>query len=101
MVGLFDIGIVVKGRLTIGYTELEAVKDSFLAQSGVRIRGHEFHVSYAEYSNEGYVFRNVKGRGIANGFDGVMVNDTLALYTHTYLPSIRGIKDRLRATLKK
>jgi len=101
MVGLFDIGIVAKGRLTIGYTELEAVKDSFLAQSGVRIRGHEFHVSYAEYSNEGYVFRNVKGRGIANGFDGAMVNNTLALYTHTYLPSIRGIKDRLRATLKK
>lgn len=101
MVGLFDIGIVAKGRLTIGYTELEAVKDSFLAQSGVKIRGHEFHVSYAEYSNEGYVFRNVKGRGIANGFDGVMVNNTLALYTHTYLPSIRGIKDRLRATLKK
>jgi cobyrinic acid a,c-diamide synthase len=101
MVGLFDIGIVAKGRLTIGYTELEAVKDSFLAQSGVKIRGHEFHVSYAEYSNEGYVFRNVKGRGIANGFDGAMVNNTLALYTHTYLPSIRGIKDRLRATLKK
>jgi len=101
MVGLFDIGIVAKGRLTIGYTELEAVKDSFLAQSGVRIRGHEFHISYAEYSNEGYVFRNVKGRGIANGFDGAMVNNTLALYTHTYLPSIRGIKDRLRATLKK
>ena len=101
MVGLFDIGIVAKGRLTIGYTELEAVKDSFLAQSGVRIRGHEFHVSYAEYSNEGYVFRNVKGRGIANGFDGVMVNNTLALYTHTYLPSIRGIKDRLRAELKR
>jgi len=101
MVGLFDIGIVAKGRLTIGYTELEAVKDSFLAQSGVRIRGHEFHISYAEYSNEGYVFRNIKGRGIANGFDGAMVNNTLALYTHTYLPSIRGIKDRLRATLKK
>jgi len=101
MVGLFDIGIVAKGRLTIGYTELEAVKDSFLAQSGVRIRGHEFHISYAEYSNEGYVFRNIKGRGIANGFDGAMVNNTLALYTHTYLPSIRDIKDRLRATLKK
>lgn len=101
MVGLFDIGIAAKGRLTIGYTELEAVKDSFLAQSGVRIKGHEFHISYAEYSNEGYVFRNIKGRGIANGFDGAMVNNTLALYTHTYLPSIRDIKDRLRATLKK
>jgi len=101
MAGLFDIGIVAKGRLTIGYTELEATRGSFLAQRGERIRGHEFHISYAEYSNEGYAFRNVRGKGIANGFDGVMANNTLALYTHTYLPSMRGVKDGLRAVLRK
>ncbi|WP_291764605.1 cobyrinate a,c-diamide synthase [Caldivirga sp. UBA161] len=101
MVGLFDIGIAAKGRLTIGYTELEAIRGNLITQGGLRVRGHEFHVSYAEYSNENYVFKNIRGRGIANGFDGVMVNNTMALYTHLYPPSIKGFRERLISILKR
>ncbi|MGC9135716.1 cobyrinate a,c-diamide synthase [Caldivirga sp.] len=101
MVNLFDIGIAAKDKLTIGYTELEAIRDNLITQGGLRIRGHEFHVSYAEYSNEDYVFRNIRGRGIANGFDGVMVNNTMALYTHLYLPSIKGFRERITSVLKR
>ncbi|ABW01639.1 cobyrinate a,c-diamide synthase [Caldivirga maquilingensis] len=95
MVGLFDIGIAAKDRLTIGYTELESIVDNPLVPAGLRIRGHEFHVSRAEYSNERYVFRNIRGRGIMNSYDGVLLNNALGLYTHTYLPSIPGVRDRI------
>ncbi len=101
MAGLFDIGIAAKGKLTIGYTELEAIRSNLITQSGLRVRGHEFHVSYAEYSNENYVFRNIRGKGIVNGFDGVMMNNTMAFYTHLYLPSIRGFKERITSILKR
>ncbi len=101
MVGAFDVGIVARGRLTIGYTELEALSDSPIVEKGRRARGHEFHISYAEYLNERPVFRNIKGRGILNGYDGVMHNNALATYSHLYLPGIRGIYERFRAILRR
>ncbi|ARM75817.1 cobyrinate a,c-diamide synthase [Acidianus manzaensis] len=83
MAGIFDIDIKSKGKLTIGYTELLALEDSFLANKGEKIRGHEFHVSYPiEVNEKKFVFKNMKGKGIKNGYDGVLSHNTLATYSH-------------------
>ncbi|MBW9141904.1 MAG: cobyrinic acid a,c-diamide synthase, partial [Candidatus Aramenus sp.] len=83
MAGVFDIDIETSGKLTLGYTELLAVKDSFIADKGKLIRGHEFHVSYPiRVSEEEFAFENKRGKGILNGKDGVMSKNTLGTYTH-------------------
>jgi cobyrinic acid a,c-diamide synthase len=83
MAGVFDIDIETLGKLTLGYTELLAVKDSFITDKGKLIRGHEFHVSYpVRVSEEEFAFENKRGKGILNGKDGVMSKNTLGTYTH-------------------
>lgn len=90
MVGIFDIDIKAKGKLTIGYTELLALEDSMLASKGEIIRGHEFHVSYPLSVNENkFVFKNLRGKGILNGLDGVKVHNTLAAYSHFHFSIIK------------
>ncbi|MFP3226148.1 MAG: cobyrinate a,c-diamide synthase [Sulfolobaceae archaeon] len=92
MVEAFDISIRTKDKLTIGYTELEGVRDSFIAKRGDTIRGHEFHVSKPINVNDvTFAFRNKIGKGIWEGRDGAVVNNTIALYSHLYFSSIRGL----------
>ena len=85
MVGLFDVGIEMGRRLTLGYTMLEATRDSLIAARGDELRGHEFHYSSpsllgpAEFA---YMVR--RGKGI-NGFDGLINHNTLAQYSHLIL----------------
>ncbi len=85
MVGLFDVGIEMGKRLTLGYTVLEAARDSLIAARGGELRGHEFHYSSpsllgpAEFA---YIVR--RGKGI-DGFDGLISNNTLAQYSHLIL----------------
>lgn len=90
MVGIFDIDIRAKGKLTIGYTELLALEDSILADRGERLRGHEFHISYPiEVNEKHFVFRNIRGKGIINGLDGVIIHNTLATYSHFHFSTIK------------
>ncbi|GGP19388.1 cobyrinic acid a,c-diamide synthase [Thermocladium modestius] len=94
MVGLFDVGIEMGRRLTLGYTVLEATRDSLIAARGGELRGHEFHYSSplllgpAEFA---YVVR--RGKGI-DGFDGLISHNTLAQYSHLILARSGSI-DRL------
>ena len=84
MVGVFDISIKTKDKLTIGYTELEVIKPNFLTNSV--LRGHEFHVSKPidVGIDVQFAFKNRIGKGIWEGKDGAIVNNTLALYSHLY-----------------
>ena len=85
MVGLFDIAIKAKDRLTIGYTELEALEDNVLSSKGAMVRGHEFHYSKPiSMGDVKLVFRNRVGKGIMDGMDGASVYNTLATYSHFY-----------------
>ena len=85
MVGLFDIAIKAKDRLTIGYTELEALEDNLLSSRGTSVRGHEFHYSRPiSVGDVKLVFRNKVGKGIVDGKDGASVYNTLATYSHFY-----------------
>ncbi|MGW6274201.1 cobyrinate a,c-diamide synthase [Streptomyces sp. NPDC055060] len=48
MCGVLDAHARMSERLTLGYREAVAVSDSALAQTGTRVRGHEFHRTVVE-----------------------------------------------------
>ncbi|MEM4114444.1 MAG: cobyrinate a,c-diamide synthase, partial [Saccharolobus sp.] len=90
MVGVFDIDIKAKDKLTIGYTELESILDNYLVRKNSIIRGHEFHISKPISVNEkDFVFKVRIGKGIVNGFDGVKLNNTIASYTHLHFSNFQ------------
>ncbi|MEM1629645.1 MAG: cobyrinate a,c-diamide synthase [Saccharolobus sp.] len=90
MVGVFDIDIKTKDKLTIGYTELESISDNYLVRKNSIIRGHEFHISKPISVNEkDFVFKVRIGKGIVNGFDGVKLNNTIASYTHLHFSNFQ------------
>ena len=90
MVGVFDIDIKTKDKLTIGYTELESISDNYLVRKNSIIRGHEFHISKPISVNEkDFVFKVRIGKGIVNGFDGVKLNNTIANYTHLHFSNFQ------------
>jgi len=47
MCGVLDTGTAMRPRLTLGYRSAVALTDSVLAPAGTRVRGHEFHRTYA------------------------------------------------------
>ncbi|WP_285574420.1 cobyrinate a,c-diamide synthase [Actinoallomurus iriomotensis] len=80
MCGVFDAEARMTGRLTLGYREAVAVRDSPVARAGERVRGHEFH-------------RTVCSRGAdvppawqwsAEGPDGFTSANRLASYLHLH-----------------
>lgn len=48
MCGVLDAEARMSERLTLGYREAVAVRDSVLAAAGTRLRGHEFHRTVVE-----------------------------------------------------
>ncbi|WP_338600965.1 cobyrinate a,c-diamide synthase [Sulfolobus tengchongensis] len=90
MVGIFDIDIKAKDKLTIGYTELEAIKENFLARKNAILRGHEFHVSKPLSVNEKeFIFKVRIGRGITEKMDGVKNGNTIASYSHLHFSNFQ------------
>jgi cobyrinic acid a,c-diamide synthase len=90
MVGIFDIEIKAKDKLTIGYTELESIVDNYLVGKNTVVRGHEFHISRLINVNEKeFIFKVKIGKGIINGLDGVKFNNTIASYSHLHFSNFQ------------
>ncbi|WP_016731351.1 cobyrinate a,c-diamide synthase [Saccharolobus islandicus] len=90
MVGIFDIDIKTKDKLTIGYTELEAINENFIANKNSLVRGHEFHISKPISVNEKeFVFKVRIGKGIVDKLDGVKSNNTIANYSHLHFSNFQ------------
>lgn len=90
MVGIFDIEIKAKDKLTIGYTELESIVDNYLVSKNTVVRGHEFHISRPISVNEKeFIFKVKIGKGIINGLDGVKFNNTIASYSHLHFSNFQ------------
>ncbi|MEP6932368.1 MAG: cobyrinate a,c-diamide synthase [Nitrospirota bacterium] len=89
MVGLFPAESVMRTQsLTMGYRTMELSQDCILGASGTIARGHEFH--YSTLVPKGTldyacVLRDV--REDLKGSDGLVVGNTLALYTHLHFAS--------------
>ncbi len=86
MVGLFPAEAVMKRPgLTLGYRELQVARPCVLGDVGLIARGHEFH--YSSLVPTGpleYACTLIDAKGQARGQDGLIVGNTLALYTHLH-----------------
>ena len=87
MVGLIPAkSSMSKGRLTLGYREVEALEDGALLRKGERVRGHEFHWSVAESptsaAQASYTVRSQDGRT-----EGFRAGNLTASYIHIHMGS--------------
>jgi cobyrinic acid a,c-diamide synthase len=69
-----------------GYAVAEVVGENPLFPVGVTVRGHEFHHSTLTASSGlEFVYRMRRGRGIADGMDGIVHKNVFAAYTHLHV----------------
>lgn len=83
--------VMERGRLRIGYVEVEPLGDTILAGAGTRLRGHEFHCARwegARSARPAYRILNLNG-----GSEGYQCGNLLATFVHLHLatdPSLPG-----------
>lgn len=102
MVGLFPAEAVMKRPgLTLGYRELRIARPCVLGDAGLIARGHEFH--YSSLVPTGpleYACTLTDARGQARGQDGLIVGNTLALYTHLHFAGQPALAQALVASAR-
>jgi cobyrinic acid a,c-diamide synthase len=83
MVGLIPGVSRMRDRVTLGYREVEALRDSPLAAAGQTLRGHEFHFSVLREPPSPPAYRRLGGEeteGVVTGPSG----NVLASYIHVH-----------------
>ena len=93
MVGLVPGASAMQQRLTIGYREVTALRDSPLAVAGQMVRGHEFHYSTVETAAGSAAYVNTEG-----GLEGYVTgpaDNVLASYLHVHLGTDPRLAERL------
>ena len=79
-----------KRLMALGYVKAEVSGSNPLADVGSCLRGHEFHYSRCECDRDArYCLRLSRGKGIAEGKDGLVENNTMAGYLHAHFYSLR------------
>ena len=86
MARVFDLDTQMTRKLTLGYTEMESVSDTPISTHEDRLYGHESHYSVAENvsSDCKFVFRLIRGKGIAKSMDGCLSQSALGCYGHLH-----------------
>ena len=89
MVGLFAAEAVMsKVSMTLGYRELRTLQPCVLGEIGVTVRGHEFHYSLVEPKGRlQYACMLTDAQGQSKGQDGLVVGNTVGLYSHLHFAS--------------
>lgn len=89
MVGVFPAEAVMrKSGMTLGYRTVETVRACLLGPAGTSVRGHEFHYSLLEPKGDvEYACTLVDAAGKPVGQDGLVMRNTLALYSHQHFRS--------------
>ena len=84
MIGLIDAETSMNHKLTLNYTEADNGGIFFRGIS--KIRGHEFHYSqiYSIDKDCKFAYRLLRGNGIVNNKDGLVVYNCLASYMHLH-----------------
>jgi cobyrinic acid a,c-diamide synthase len=89
MVGLFPAEAVMrKSSMTLGYRIMNCSRHCILGEAGMTARGHEFH--YSTLVSRGpldYACGLRDALGDSKGSDGLVLGNTLALYTHIHFAS--------------
>lgn len=86
MAGVLDIDIIFTKKLqALGYVDGKVIsRNPFFTGT---FKGHEFHYSYAIPDEDVKFAFKVNGKGIKDGYDGVMTYNTLASYSHIHFYS--------------
>ncbi|CAD6494221.1 MAG: Cobyrinate a,c-diamide synthase [Candidatus Argoarchaeum ethanivorans] len=86
MCGVFDVMSKMTGRLqALGYTNAHTINDNILTKKGATLLGHEFHYSTTSCEHDQrFAYEMKRGKGVSNGFDGLIYERTLASYTHIH-----------------
>lgn len=88
MVGVIPAEVTMKYKLiALGYREITALSDNLLLDKGEKARGHEFHYSTLESSNDEYPFAYEVSGLRGKSFDGYNKDNLLAGYTHLHFAS--------------
>ena len=78
-----------KRLMALGYVKAEVQAGNPLADVGRCLRGHEFHYSRCECDRDArYCLRLSRGKGISEGRDGLVENNTMAGYLHAHFYSL-------------
>jgi cobyrinic acid a,c-diamide synthase len=91
--------VMERGRLRIGYVEVESLRQNILAEPGTRLRGHEFHCAWWDGSGSAspaYRIVNVDGRP-----EGYQRGNLLATFVHLHLAAEPSLAGRLVASCAK
>jgi cobyrinic acid a,c-diamide synthase len=94
MVGVVPGTSVMRGRLTLGYREAEALRNSPLARAGWVVRGHEFHYSVLEPAPAAPAYRRAGGEETEGTVTGPAGN-VLASYIHVHFGADPRLAERL------
>ena len=89
MVGLFPAETVMRtAGMTLGYRSVDVKQPCLLGSHGTSVRGHEFHYSRLEPKGPlQYACSLSDAEGRLVGQDGLMVKNTLAMYSHLHFAS--------------
>ncbi len=108
LTGVFDVSFTMEKKPQAhGYTILEANKHNPFYPAGTSIKGHEFRYSRITAwpkSTTKLAFAMQRGTGFADGCDGLIYKNVLALYTHVhtfgtpewaklFVDKVRNVKD--------
>lgn len=101
MVGLLPTTVRMKPKqLTLGYVEVEVIRNSPLAPAGAIVRGHEFHASRIDEVPasvpRAYVVR--RRREETPRAEGYMVENALMSYVHLHFGSNPAVAEHLVAS---
>lgn len=88
--------VMERGRLRIGYVEVEPVSENILAGPGTRLRGHEFHCAQwddSQSASPAYRIVNLAGRP-----EGYQRGNLLATFVHLHLATDSSLAGRFVAS---
>jgi cobyrinic acid a,c-diamide synthase len=99
MVGALPCDIEMTGRPQgHGYVQARVSGENPYFPIGAEFRGHEFHYSRAiNLGPAEFAYRLERGRGIAEGRDGLVAGNVLAAYTHLHALGASGWAEGLVA----
>jgi cobyrinic acid a,c-diamide synthase len=89
MVGALPGSTIMTKRLAaLGYAQAEVVGENPIAALGKTLRGHEFHYSRFNCDRDAhFAYRLCRGKGIQDGWDGLVEHNTLGGYLHAHFYS--------------
>jgi cobyrinic acid a,c-diamide synthase len=91
MCGVLPAETVMTSKLqALGYVIGNAARPNPLTDIGSEVRGHEFHYSRIEpEADSKYAYKFSRGRGIADGNDGMVEHNTLGAYLHAHFSTMQ------------